>query len=1246
MLNKRYIKISVSLCLCVIFAILSFSTTNNLEKGISDCNVGKIEMILHDLQTDSREIVRQIISNYHDSIIRNAPNLDNVLPKELQQKGVYLFIIDNEHHNAPSAVYSGTSVNEPSIHHREDVARQEILYWSENLPVTAEQLQEVKTEAKYLFLGNGWYIAQAYRHGSVSYITLILVHREYFYQNQFLRDDTNPVFNFPKNVIILPLGSDIGLPVKGISGKSLFIINSDISSIVTSNTSLLFRWITVIFIFISTVLIFYYPKLYRRNLRYLIAPFMLLLGLRIVIFTNHDFFSGDLYLFSPMLYADSEFLPSLGDLLLHIVFVFIFIVILFSAKDSLCERLSRYSPNGKMILFIVSCILISLTICGIQYITESLALNSEISFKVYKMSDITVYTFLAYFIIVLIFTQLCLLLHVYAALFGSIYGFGQFALHGGILLITLLFVMGFTYENFILFVLSVFISFLFFRNPLTRLSLSTFVWLTVTISLYVSFSLIINTIEREHHKRSLLAQSLLSERDPVAEMLLKDIEKKILIDPYIQNILNSDVFNRTDLYGILLDTYFKGYFQRYDLRYNVCRPNTKLHIVEENKEENCIDFFAKEKENRGIPLSGSSHFWFMNNYWGQIYYFGRFKFVGEDVPTFLFLELYSKPEVEAIGYPELLKFESKGIDLELDKYSYAKYSNGKLVTKFGTCDYGFELTQKDSEKEGFFDKDGYSHYMFSTSDGNAVILSLSQMGFFGVISIFSYTFVIFIVLLFTFLTLSGLKLELATSKNSYRWRISIVILAGIIGSLTTLTIAMLVYTISQSEKKNMDAIQSKMQSIIIELDQDLFEKRRITPDIVYELEHTLVRLSNAFYTDLNMYNIQGDLIVSSRNEIFEKNLIGTKMNRQAFYALAIDKQPKFIHTERIGEMTYYSSYTTYYNRNGEAIAYLNLPYFYKQSEFRNELLSLTGAIMNIYIFLIVIGIALSIFVSNQITRPLDVVRLKMAKLNFTEHPEPIDYKGNNELGDLVREYNRMIGELAESAKIMAENERESAWREMARQIAHEIKNPLTPMKLNIQLALRMKEQNREGWQEKMDEAINSTLKQIDSLSNIASEFSDFARTGKVALEPVCLSDSISSNIALFAGYRNINIVYNNPNKLKTCMVKANKEQLQRVFTNIIKNSIQATENVPNPEITITLQEKDNQCIITISDNGVGISEEASKYLFRPNFTTKSGGTGLGLAISKGIIESFGGTITFVPNKNGACFEINLPRIQG
>jgi signal transduction histidine kinase len=1211
MSSQRYAGILTTVTLCITFFIISVCRTNSFFKGVSDDNVVLIEKTLHELQMDGRETVLRAVSSCPRDVV---PNFDSIDCSELYRKGVFIFVVDTVTSN----------VDNPA---------NRILYWSDNIPVTVEQLDNISDAPKYIYLGNAWYVGQSFHCGRFSCITLILIAREYIYQNQFLRNETNPIFNFHQDIVILPLG-EVGIPVKDRTGVPLFVVNSSVPSIVTSGVSLLFRWLTVIAACCLIMFIFHNAALYRRSVWYLLPAFALLSGLRMFVLYYSSLFKGDMYLFAPSLYADSEFLPSLGDLLLHHVFLFLFVTILFSAKKPLRAILRRRS----MVLVIFD-VLIALLLRWIQYTVESLTFNSEISFNIYKMNDVTVFTFLAYFILVLVFAQLCLLIYLHIYVSGYSAQGKRFVQHCIVVLSTLGFLMTFRCETMIIFALYAVIYFLYMKKAYLGLSFSMFVWQTMFISLYVSFSLITNTTEKEHKQREVLATGLLAESDPVAEMLLKEMEHKISSDVYIKKLLCSGLKPETDLYTVLGDKYFRGYFHRYELIYHVCRPDMILHIPEEGKSENCIDFFMNEKS-EGRPLSGSSHFLIMNNYRGRIHYLGDFMFVDRHDTAYLFLELYLKREVESlVGYPELLKLESGGINYEARGYSYAKYFDRKLVGKVGAYDYSFEWTSR--YRDGFFERNGYSHYSFKTKDGNVAILSYPKLGYSGIVSMFSYSFVIFIVLLYFLLTVAGLKIEVSISKNSYRRKITLVMLVGIIGALTALTVAMLTYIISQSEKKNLDTVHSKMQSTIIELDQSLFDSETISSETLNTLEATLVLLSNAFKTDLNMYDMSGNLIVSSRNEIFDRHLIGKKMNREAFHVLATDKQSTYVHTERIGTISCYSSYTTYHNYLGEAIAYLNILHFDNRSEFRSELLSLTGAITNIYIFLIIIGVALSLFVSNQITRPLDLVSRKMARLNFTERLEPIDYKENNELGDLVRAYNRMIEKLAESAKILAENERESAWREMARQIAHEIKNPLTPMKLNIQLALRMKNENRTGWQEKMDSAIQSTLEQIDILSYIASEFSDFAHTGTVKLEPVDLSQTVASVVSLFSAYRDVQINCDVESK-KDYRVKANKEQLHRVLTNLLKNSIQAVEKVPNPVITLVLQQIGKTCVLRISDNGAGISDDVVKNLFRPYFTTKSGGTGLGLAISKSIIESFGGTIVFCPDERGTCFEITLP----
>ena len=1189
----------------IVCALLSQFHDGGLVKRLTSDNAGETEKNLHALLDECEKLVDGMIAA--DAADPSA--FDSLCSPRLGEKGIFLFVADSLSDN--------------------------IIYWSANLPVTAEKLKNVGETPSCMFFGNGWYITFARRHAQRIYAGLLLVYREYFYSNRFLKDEPNPVFRFPENVIILPPGTDIGIPVRDSNGVPLFTVNYDISSgVAVSPLSMAFRWGAACCLFFAALVMFRNPALYRRKLSYLLAAFVTFAGLRMFVGAESEFFYGDFYLFSPMLYADSEPMSSLGGVLLHLLFMFAGVMAMFAAGERLTLRANALSPKRRALAFALSCLLPALYLCLCLYLCRSLTLNSEISFKIYRMRNVTAYTFAAYLAIGLAFAQLCLLVRLQASIFASMRCGPRIAAVVVAGTFACLLVAGIGIETVLIVALFALIVHMFVAKERGRFNLPTFLGIAAAVSLYVSVSLIVNTGERERKKMEVLAQSLLSERDPVAEMLLKEVEKKLPADPYLQNAVNAD--NADALYNILVDKYFRGYFQRYELRFNVCDTHEKLHVVDEDRYENCIAFYENHRRTSGgIPLADSRHFWFMNNYWGRIYYSGIFRFTGETDALFLFLDLYLKHETKAIGYPELLKFESSGIDLEREEYAYAKYANGLLVANFGSYDYDIE-PRPENLVAGFADKNGYLHYTFISGTNNAVIMSLENPGLSGAASIFSYSFVIFVVLLSTFFWTAGMKPEILPGKNSYRRQITIVILAGITGALTVLAVAMLAHTLSQSRKNNREDILNRTQSALIEL-ENVFERESF-PEHGFELEPVLVRLSNVFRTDLNVYSVKGDLLASSRNEIFEKNLTGTKMNKDAFRALATERRPNFILLERIGEMDYYSSYAACYNREGAAIAYLNLPYFDKQFEIRNELLSLTGAITNIYIFLIATGIALSVFVSNKITRPLDLVRLKMAKLRLDEQHEPIDYRGNNELGDLVREYNRMIVQLAESAKIMAESERESAWREMARQIAHEIKNPLTPMKLNVQLALRMKREQREGWREKGEEAMKSILEQIDILANIASEFSDFAHAGKISLSDVNLREAVESSIALFAGYGNLQIIVRS-NGDEPFTVRADREQLQRVLTNLVKNSVQATEGMARPKIVVTLERREDRCLITVSDNGPGISEETAKHLFRPNFTTKSGGTGLGLAISKSIIESFGGSITFIPVTTGARFEI-------
>jgi signal transduction histidine kinase len=458
----------------------------------------------------------------------------------------------------------------------------------------------------------------------------------------------------------------------------------------------------------------------------------------------------------------------------------------------------------------------------------------------------------------------------------------------------------------------------------------------------------------------------------------------------------------------------------------------------------------------------------------------------------------------------------------------------------------------------------------------------------------------------------------------------------------------LFFNIRQYYAKHYAIISEKLKSIDTELSQVLSQEQRIDQDWhvypYYNLDELLVRLSNIFYTDVNLYDPNGNLLATSRPEIFDKGLVGTKMNPEAYNALLGSMNPEIIHHEQIGGLNYISAYLPFKNKDGKLLAFLDLPYFTTQEELTREVSTMVIAAVNMYVLLLMITFLIAVFISQKITLPLRTIQMKFSRIRLGQKYEQIDYTSNDEIGGLVNEYNRMVTELEKSIEMLARSERESAWREMAKQIAHEINNPLTPMKLSVQHLQRAWMDKNERFDEYLDRIPKTLIDEIDNLSAIATEFSNFAKMPAAMNQQLDLITKIDNAVSLFA---NDDVAFQvNLNKHKEVIIYADKEQISRVLINLFKNAIQSVAKGVKPRIIIDVKTDEYKAMVYVKDNGKGIPKEMQEKLFRPNFTTKTSGMGLGLAIVKNIIESSGGTITYKTQEDrGTTFIITLPLYQ-
>jgi nitrogen fixation/metabolism regulation signal transduction histidine kinase len=366
------------------------------------------------------------------------------------------------------------------------------------------------------------------------------------------------------------------------------------------------------------------------------------------------------------------------------------------------------------------------------------------------------------------------------------------------------------------------------------------------------------------------------------------------------------------------------------------------------------------------------------------------------------------------------------------------------------------------------------------------------------------------------------------------------------------------------------------------------------------------------------------------------------MNALSYLYLNRLQKSEYINTEKIGELSFIVAYIPLRNNKNDEIAYLGLPYFSNEKDYQDRIGIFLNALINVYALVFVAIGFFAVFVANRITSPLTLVQKSLRETKIGRKNEPILWKRNDEIGDLISEYNNMIAALEESAQKLARSERETAWREMAKQVAHEIKNPLTPLKLGVQLLERSWKENDPKFNEKFERFNKSFIEQIESLAHIASEFSNFAKMPETVLENVKIHEIIEQSIVLYRQSEHTTILLED-NSAFEVIIKADKDQLLRCFNNLIKNSVEARSEKRRSFIRILLFCQDDRIHIEIRDNGTGISEELGQKIFTPNFTTKSSGTGLGLAFVKQTIESIDGIIRFetVPGI-GTTFFISIP----
>ena len=1017
----------------------------------------------------------------------------------------------------------------------------------------------------------------------------------------------NKALKLPNIYSIQPLGYNGGADVS-IDGVPLFkVLCETIVPYGFFDNSVL-KWISLILFALATILLL----ASRRTIKVFMGVLASLGVMAVVSFVWAQKMNESMDLFSPTIYADGQYLNSLGVLILTNSFITMLCICLYLIRDRFVAlaRADRERTRTKMAAYGLAILTTGICIFAYTHITlKSLIMNSNISLELYRWNDNIRYTILVY----LSYTGLlfCLLLHIQALrpvvkrFFGISYNILS---RWGILLFALICAFYFTCTS----------STLGFRKEVDRVT----VW----------------------------ANRLAVDRNLALEIQLRSVEESIANDQLLSAL---SMLENTA--GMLQNRISDNYLSR------IRQDNSiTVHVYKEDDKTGTENFNTITRS--ATPISEGSRFFFLTDGNGRSTYAGTFFFWNKEhglVRMLLMVEPNSNREDR--GYYSILGRFSKPGEINIPSfYSYAKYIDDRLVSYKGNFPYptvsfvsgNSRLASEDSHVLRMKDN---VHFVNMVSENEVIVISRKQRSATAYFTSFSYLFLMIYAILFLFVRQENKKQIF--KKNFFRKRINTILFTSSLLILASMAAISVLFVYKRNEANMYDLMSTKINTI-----QALMETRvrqasswqdLLHPDIISSLEN----IGNTTKSDITLYTPEGKVFHSTNPEVFEKQILGSRINEDAYKNIRYMHQRFFIHRERITDYRYWMLYAPVFNDNRQMIGIISTPYTDRNYDFRREAFSHAALMINLFLLLLIASLLLSTRELNRIFSPLVEMGKKMDKTDI-HNPEYIIYKREDEISTIVDAYNRMQEDLAASTKMLASAERDKAWSEMARQVAHEIKNPLTPIKLEIQRLIRLKQKGNPAWEEKFDKVADVVLEHIDILTDTANEFSTFAKL--YSEEPVLinLDKILKEQLLIFDNKENVKISYIG---LEDAYVMAPKPQLIRVFVNLITNAIQAVEihqkelmenegEFISGKIFIGLRNstKDGYYDIVFDDNGAGVKEENLDKLFTPNFTTKTGGTGLGLAISRNIITKCEGEISYRKSYalGGASFTVTLPKHQG
>ena len=1069
-------------------------------------------------------------------------------------------------------------------------------------------LSDVTQEAQYMNIGPKWYIVKCVADGIDCRVIGGLEIKNSLIDNVLKSDNgTNRRLRLDSKYSIVPIIESGGAAVI-LEGRPLMKVICETSADTPFIANSILRWLALLLTVLSAIL---YLWRHRSIGTYRITLLLIVLAAGIAYIWGLQMQDVTSF-FSPTIYADGKYLYSFGALMIVNLGITLGILSGYIVRSKFIERASERHRTAAFLLHGSAIILLfTFVVIWVVISLKSLILNSNIYLELYLWNRMSWFTILVYMS------------------------------YSGLMLALLLLIQMF--EPIVHF---------FFGRKYNSFTVKSLIIFSVICSAFFTITSGVLGFRKEQDRMKVFANRLAVDRDLGLEIYLKSVEESIASDPLTAALAELDRSDQAIL-NRLSESYLRRVLQDYDISATLCRAF----------EQEC---FAKYDRRilSGVQISDNSRFIYTYDPNGRSGYLGVFHYYSKDKGLIrMYLDIEPKVNREDRGYYSILGKYSKPEDINIPNYySYAKYVSNRLVFDKGNYAYP-TIIYKDrlnhADRNGVEKKtvrsNGYVHFITPVSEDEFIIISRKTRSVMTYAVTYSYLLFIFFAMMYvlSYRRRGPSRQDLIFKRNYFRFGINAVLFCSMFLILVSMTVLSVTFAYKRNESNLYNMMSGKICTLQAMIENHCRHIGSTSELNSQKFSNIIESIGNDTKSDITIFTPSGKVLTSTTPEVFEKMVIGFRINGDAYYNIKYRNQRFYIHEEKILNKVFYSLYAPIINAEGNMVAIIGVPYTAENFDFKQDALFHAATIINLFLILIVITLVVSTSVVDSMFKPLIEMGQKMNQAD-RHGLEYIIYKRKDEISIIVDAYNRMVHDLSVSTKKLAQTERDKAWSEMARQVAHEIKNPLTPIKLEIQRLIRLKQRKDPSWEEKFDKVAAIVLEHIDILTDTANEFSTFAKLYSEEPVVVNLDSTLRDQLVIFDNKDDIRITYFG---LEGAEVLAPRPQLIRVFVNLITNAIQAVEikqkeaqengEEPKPgKIIISLRKgvREGFYDIVFEDSGQGVSEENQGKLFTPNFTTKSGGTGLGLAICRNIIEKCNGEIVYRKSfaLGGASFTVSLP----